>query len=180
MDGQFLHELQTKLSQKVAVEEGIDPTDHGQWDAWLGNEAVSCDVRISQRRTLSDHPHIGEHSPVPYRDAENVDWDFAFCLDQDKKQNTLLAQPNLQRSAANGRFEQYYELVIRALQLSNNAEKIERIEQIIALSDKHQNLIKGYKSRQLLMNTALESGDSDKLLVAFDGVRRCRNGDGHF
>lgn len=51
MDGQFLHDLQTRL-QKVAVVEGIDPTDHGQWDAWLGNEVIPCDIRMSQRRTL--------------------------------------------------------------------------------------------------------------------------------
>ena len=50
MDGTFLDDLQSHL-QKLAQAEGVDIADHGQWDAWLGNEAVSCAVRVAQRRT---------------------------------------------------------------------------------------------------------------------------------
>lgn len=35
----FLHSLQTLLHQQ-AVRDGIDATDHGQWDAWLADIAV--------------------------------------------------------------------------------------------------------------------------------------------
>ena len=50
MDGTFLDDLQTRL-QKHAQNEGVDIADHGQWDTWLGNEAVSCEVRVAGRRT---------------------------------------------------------------------------------------------------------------------------------
>jgi hypothetical protein len=51
MDSAFLHDLQTGL-QKAAAKEGVDVADHGQWDAWLGNEVVACDVRMAGRRTI--------------------------------------------------------------------------------------------------------------------------------
>jgi hypothetical protein len=52
IDGDFLHDLQTDL-QKAARAEGVDVGDHGAWDAWLGNEPVSCAVRVANRKVLS-------------------------------------------------------------------------------------------------------------------------------
>lgn len=51
MDGAFLHDLQVGL-QKAAAADGVDVADHGQWDAWLGNEAVACDMRMGKRRAI--------------------------------------------------------------------------------------------------------------------------------
>ena len=51
MDSEILHELQTGL-QKAAQAEGVDVADHGAWDAWLGNPAVGCDVRVANRRVI--------------------------------------------------------------------------------------------------------------------------------
>jgi len=51
MDSAFLADLQTDL-QLIAQTEGIDLADHGQWDAWLGNEVVGCDVRMAKRQNL--------------------------------------------------------------------------------------------------------------------------------
>jgi len=51
MDGDYLSDLQATL-QKDAQADGIDIADHGAWDAWLGNDAVACDVRMRGRRTL--------------------------------------------------------------------------------------------------------------------------------
>jgi len=51
MDSEFLHDLQRAL-QRQAQAEGVDVADHGAWDAWLGNAAVSCAVRIPQRRVI--------------------------------------------------------------------------------------------------------------------------------
>ncbi len=51
MDSAFFSELQLWL-QTLARVEGIDIADHGQWDAWLGNEAKSCETRLSGRREL--------------------------------------------------------------------------------------------------------------------------------
>ncbi len=53
MDSVFLHELQQSL-QRQAVAEGVDVSDHGAWDHWLGNDPVACDARMAQRRVLSD------------------------------------------------------------------------------------------------------------------------------
>jgi hypothetical protein len=53
MDSAFLHELQQSL-QRQAVAEGVDISDHGAWDRWLGNEPVACDTRMAQRRILRD------------------------------------------------------------------------------------------------------------------------------
>jgi hypothetical protein len=51
MDGEFLHDLQRGLQQQAQAE-GVDVADHGAWDAWLGNAAVSCEVRVGKRRVL--------------------------------------------------------------------------------------------------------------------------------
>ncbi len=51
MDGDFLADLQRGL-QAEAKADGIDATDHGAWDAWLGNEVVACDIRMHGRKTL--------------------------------------------------------------------------------------------------------------------------------
>ena len=51
MDSEILHELQVGL-QRAAQAEGVDVADHGAWDAWLGNAAVPCDVRVQGRRTF--------------------------------------------------------------------------------------------------------------------------------
>ena len=51
MDSELLHDLQTQL-QAEAKKEAVDATDHGAWDAWLGNVVVPCYVRMSRRKTL--------------------------------------------------------------------------------------------------------------------------------
>jgi hypothetical protein len=48
MDSSFLDDLQHHL-QSLARAQGIDTTDHGQWDAWLGNEVFACSTRMEQR-----------------------------------------------------------------------------------------------------------------------------------
>lgn len=54
MDSSFLHDLQRAL-QALARSEGIDATDHGAWDAWLGNEdALPCEERVAGRQVLSE------------------------------------------------------------------------------------------------------------------------------
>ncbi len=52
MDSEFFEQLQTWL-QTCAQSDGIDVSDHKQWDAWLGNRAVACEERIANRRLLS-------------------------------------------------------------------------------------------------------------------------------
>lgn len=51
MDSAFLADLQTDLQQQAQLA-GVDISDHGQWDAWLGNAAVSCAVRVAQRQVI--------------------------------------------------------------------------------------------------------------------------------
>lgn len=51
LDAQFFEDLQRHL-QKAAQAEGVDVSHHGSWDAWLGNAAVSCAVRMEGRRIL--------------------------------------------------------------------------------------------------------------------------------
>ncbi len=51
LDCAFFEDLQVHLQQK-AREQGVDGTDHGAWDAWLGNAAASCAVRIAKREIL--------------------------------------------------------------------------------------------------------------------------------
>lgn len=48
MDTHFLLELQAYLHRQ-ATAEGIDGTDHGAWDAWLGNPSpLSCASRATR------------------------------------------------------------------------------------------------------------------------------------
>lgn len=50
MDGSFLIELQDFLHAQARAA-GVDATDHGRWDEWLGNtRAPSCHARLKDRR----------------------------------------------------------------------------------------------------------------------------------
>jgi hypothetical protein len=49
MDSAFLNELQLWL-QTLARVEGVDLSDHAQWDRWLGNQATGCGSRVERRR----------------------------------------------------------------------------------------------------------------------------------
>ena len=51
MDLLFLDHLQADL-QKRAAADGVDVSDHGAWDAWLGNRPVSCAVRVAGRTVI--------------------------------------------------------------------------------------------------------------------------------
>jgi hypothetical protein len=51
LDSDFFTDLQRNL-QRQATAEGVDVSDHGAWDAWLGNAAVSCSSRVARRSTL--------------------------------------------------------------------------------------------------------------------------------
>jgi hypothetical protein len=51
MDARFLDDLQRDL-HAAARAAGVDVADHGAWDAWLGNEAAGCDVRMAGRRVI--------------------------------------------------------------------------------------------------------------------------------
>jgi len=51
LDSGFFSELQTFL-QGMAQLEGVDVSDHGQWDAWLEQVHTPCAVRLEGRRTL--------------------------------------------------------------------------------------------------------------------------------
>ncbi len=51
MDSTFLDALQADL-QKLATADGVDVSDHGAWDAWLGNEPVACAVRVANRQVI--------------------------------------------------------------------------------------------------------------------------------
>lgn len=49
MDTHFLIELQNFLHRQ-ASKDGVDSSNHGEWDIWLGNiDAPSCDVRMQCR-----------------------------------------------------------------------------------------------------------------------------------
>ncbi len=48
MDSSFLAEMQHYL-QQAAGEDGVDVSDHSQWDNWLGNQGGSCAQRITKR-----------------------------------------------------------------------------------------------------------------------------------
>jgi hypothetical protein len=52
LDARFFDDLQRHL-QRRAQADGVDVTDHGAWDAWLGNEPVSCAVRVEKRTFLN-------------------------------------------------------------------------------------------------------------------------------
>ena len=51
LDSDFFTDLQRHLQQR-ATREDVDVSDHGAWDTWLGNTAVSCATRIERRKTL--------------------------------------------------------------------------------------------------------------------------------
>ena len=52
LDSHFFADVQTFL-QRRAQAEGIDVGDHGAWDTWLGNETVTCAVRMEKRVSLN-------------------------------------------------------------------------------------------------------------------------------
>lgn len=52
MDTEFLMGLQEYL-QSQAKADGVDISDHGAWDVWLGNAGgASCETRMHGRRTI--------------------------------------------------------------------------------------------------------------------------------
>ncbi|HKB40548.1 MAG TPA: hypothetical protein VKD72_29250 [Gemmataceae bacterium] len=51
LDSDFFSDLQRHLHQQ-ATAEGVDVGDHGAWDAWLGNAAVSCATRMRKRASF--------------------------------------------------------------------------------------------------------------------------------
>lgn len=54
MDTDFLIELQSHL-QRRAKAEGVDVSDHGAWDRWIGNDnAIPCDERMKRRRVIRE------------------------------------------------------------------------------------------------------------------------------
>lgn len=52
MDSDFFTDLQFWL-RTLAGSEGVDTSDHAQWDAWLGGKVVACDQRMKDRRKLT-------------------------------------------------------------------------------------------------------------------------------
>ena len=52
IDSGFLADLQRHL-QVQAQSDGVDVSDHGSWDAWLGNESLSCAVRMAGRSSIN-------------------------------------------------------------------------------------------------------------------------------
>jgi len=52
MDAQLFEDMQTWL-QTVARKEGVDVSDHGQWDAWLGKQGATKEDHIGRHRTLT-------------------------------------------------------------------------------------------------------------------------------
>ncbi len=52
MDADLLADLQAHLRERAAGD-GVDTSDHGAWDAWLGNAAVSCETRVADRKRLT-------------------------------------------------------------------------------------------------------------------------------
>lgn len=52
IDLAFLVDLQTYLQHKARAE-AIDVSDHGAWDAWLGNPVVSCTIRTAARAPIT-------------------------------------------------------------------------------------------------------------------------------
>jgi hypothetical protein len=52
LDNSFFEDLQRHL-HRAAQADGVDIGDHGAWDAWLGNEAVSCAVRVERRQSFN-------------------------------------------------------------------------------------------------------------------------------
>ena len=52
LDNTFFADLQTYL-HRAAQADGVDIGDHGAWDAWLGNEVISCAVRVPRRQNYN-------------------------------------------------------------------------------------------------------------------------------
>jgi len=52
MDADLLSDLQALLRER-ASSDGVDTSDHGAWDAWLGNQVVPCAVRVADRKGLT-------------------------------------------------------------------------------------------------------------------------------
>jgi hypothetical protein len=52
LDNAFFDLLQRFLHQ-AAQRDGVDIGDHGAWDTWLGNEPISCAVRITRRQSYN-------------------------------------------------------------------------------------------------------------------------------
>ena len=52
MDSEFFTDLQTWL-RTLAASEGVDTSDHSQWDAWLGGRFPVGEDRASSGRRLS-------------------------------------------------------------------------------------------------------------------------------
>lgn len=51
MDSDLFEGLQQHLHARAAAD-GVDVSDHGQWDRWLGGEPVPCSERVKGRRIL--------------------------------------------------------------------------------------------------------------------------------
>ena len=51
LDARFFDDLQRHL-HKQAQRDGVDIADHGAWDAWLGNEVISCGARMQKRKVI--------------------------------------------------------------------------------------------------------------------------------
>ena len=51
LDSDFFSDLQHHLQRKAGAD-GVDVSDHGAWDAWLGNAPVACAVRVPKRRVI--------------------------------------------------------------------------------------------------------------------------------
>jgi hypothetical protein len=51
LDSLFFEDLQRRL-HKQAGAEGVDVSDHGAWDEWLGNVPVSCESRVAKRAII--------------------------------------------------------------------------------------------------------------------------------
>lgn len=52
MDCELFERMQRALQERAKAE-GVDVSDHAQWDAWLGNvDAPPCSERMKGRRTL--------------------------------------------------------------------------------------------------------------------------------
>ena len=53
LDSTFFEGLQAYL-QAEATLQGVDMCDHSAWDAWLGGNTTSCEVRMQNRFVVQD------------------------------------------------------------------------------------------------------------------------------
>lgn len=51
MDAELLEDLQGWL-QIAAKKDGVNATEHAEWDTWLGNTAIPCELRMQGRRRI--------------------------------------------------------------------------------------------------------------------------------